>query len=155
MMIHMNLPYPCAHDALRSAALKAGVTFERWTQEGSRSHAYKFDVILSGSSSHTSRFGRGYKAATWDEWGIFIESVFLADPPAVVGPYTDHEHFRWMTGARFDDLAWAEQHGQHKWEYGGTSAAGTYSTSECACGAIKRRLLNGVKWADFTANVLT
>src|SRR4051812_48960247 len=106
MMIHTSF----TRDAILAAGRLAGVRFERLDQSGSRTHPRKFDVILSGSGGRAN-FGADHQAATWDEWGIFLNWIFWSDPNArAAGYYEDRERFRWATGNRFDTLAPAQQH---------------------------------------------
>ena len=60
--------------------------------EGSRSHERGFTVRLSGSSKSTMQ-RLPDKAATWDEWGIFIDRLFTIDPDAKIGWYADRDDF--------------------------------------------------------------
>lgn len=66
-----------------------------WTsiaEEGSRSREFGFVVRLSGSSKSVMQ-RLPDKAATWDEWGIFIAAIFDADPDAICGWYKSREDF--------------------------------------------------------------
>lgn len=126
----------------QQAARKAGVSFARFGRHGSRSRSHAFDVILEGSSGRRGN-GGDHEAATWDEWGIFLAEVFRADPDAKCWAYDGAEHFRWVTGARFDTLTRAEQHARHKWIPQGCAATGAYAVSECRCGALQRWMLRG------------
>lgn len=130
MMIHTSL---ASRSVFYSAALAAGVTLHRLDESGSRTHARKFDVILSGSANHGGAFGGDYRAATWDKWGIFLAAIFAADPDArAAGYYECLEHFRWATGHRFDTLTPDQQHPRHRW------IVGVPYQNTCACGAIRR-----------------
>lgn len=51
-----------------------------------------YDISLSGSSCHRSQAG-SYMAATWDEWGIFIDRLFTLDPQAVIGYHENYFDF--------------------------------------------------------------
>lgn len=129
MMIHTSL----TGRSLYQAALTAQVTFARLDESGSRTHARKFDVLLSGSSGRRAGFGADHEAASWDEWGIFLDQIFRLDPDArAAGYYTDREQFRRFTGHRFDTLAPADQHRRHRWVRGEDYSQG------CTCGAIRR-----------------
>jgi hypothetical protein len=58
----------------------------------SRTRERAFSVRLSG----TSRYGMTNlpdKAATWDEWGIFLAELFKIDPNAVLGSYKSRDDF--------------------------------------------------------------
>jgi hypothetical protein len=128
------------------------------TPRGSKSHDHAWDVYLTGTSSRrpNSRSGEyshdGY-AATWDEWGMFLAELFRRDAAATApGVYDSAEHFRWATGARFDTLDPADQHGRagHKWESTGEAVTGTYTVRECRCGALYRIIIRGT-FADLEA----
>jgi hypothetical protein len=115
------------------AAHLAGVRFERLTQSGSRTHARKFDVILSGSSGRRASFGADHESATWDEWGIFLGCLFDHDPQArAADTYRDRDHFRWSTGNRYDNLTPDRQHRNHRWQ------VGARYVQTCPCGAVRR-----------------
>jgi hypothetical protein len=129
MKIHTSL----TRDDVLTAGQLAGVRFERLKESGSRTHPRKFDLILSGSGTHGGQFGGDYQTATWDEWGIFLNLIFNADPEARAGEYyADRGDFRWKTSRRFDTLTPAEQHRRHRWVRGEDYSQG------CACGAVRR-----------------
>jgi len=73
-----------------------GVTWASIHVANSRSRAKRFSVRLSGSNKRTTR-NLPDKAATWDEWGIFIAAVFKLDPDAKVGWYKTREDFMEIT----------------------------------------------------------
>jgi hypothetical protein len=110
--------------------------------KGSRSRTRSFNVKLTGNSNHAPNNGRsggfdyGEKAASWDEWGIFINALFLVDPEAIVGQYKSYADFKAYTCNRFDTLDWADSHRQHKWV-----RPGDY-TGTCKCGSK-------VDWSSF------
>jgi len=137
---------------VRKAARLAGVQFTRFSLHGSRSREAAFDVILTGSSPRNQNFSRGDadKAATWDEWGHFLGTLFALDPAMVTPYYSCADDFHWQTGARFHDFDLSTQHAAgHRWCYSGDSVTGSYSVHECKCGAI-RRFLHRQTWAEFT-----
>jgi len=136
---------------LQKAAHVADVAFTRLGLHGSRSRAQAYDVILTGSSSRNQNMGGTDKAATWDEWGIFLGVLFGLDPHMVTPYYADADHFDWATGGRYrDGVLRGTEHKNHKWEYAGQSAGRGYSVHECQCGAIRRFLLSDT-WAEFVA----
>lgn len=115
------------------AARQAGVRFERLDESGSRTHPRKFDLLLSGNSGRGANFGGNFEAASWDQWGIFLNEIFKADPDArAAGYYEAREQFRWFTGKRFDTLTPDQQHRNHRWTSTGDHQQG------CTCGAIRR-----------------
>lgn len=71
---------------------KDGVTWASVHREGSRKRQNGFTVRLSGSSKSTMH-SLPDKAATWDEWGIFIAELFRRDPDAVCGRYASYDDF--------------------------------------------------------------
>jgi hypothetical protein len=137
---------------LQKAAHVSNVGFTRLGLHGSRKRDHAFDVILTGSSPRNQNMGGSDKAATWDEWGVFLGVLFGLDPKMVTPYYADAEHFDWSTGNRYrgGDLPASAQHRSHKWEYAGDAITGSYGMHMCACGAI-RRYLHGETWAQFTA----
>jgi hypothetical protein len=134
---------------IRKAARIAGVQFTRFGLHGSRSHEQAFDVILTGSSTRHQNGGPD-KAATWDEWGIFLGTLFNLDAAMVCGTvkrpiYASAEHFHWSTGGRYAGTPTAADFARahnHKWEFTGESMTGTYWVHECGgrngCGAVRR-----------------
>lgn len=113
-----------------TAARYAGVSIERDKYTGSTSHNGKVDIILSGSSTYNVNFSTmDVKAATWDEWGIFLNQLFMKDPTIVAGPYTSGELFHAITQNRFMYLKPENQHKRHKWEFAAPSEF------HCECGA--------------------
>lgn len=82
-----------------------GVWADTCTPKGSRSRKRAFDVHLSATPGK-DRFGKarrapqtpnGARAATYDEWGLFIAQVFRLDPDAIFGPYKGRDHFNELT----------------------------------------------------------
>jgi len=141
MRIHTSLT-----DAQVRSLRPVSVTFERLTSHGSRSHVRAFDVLLAGSGNTGGQWGNSgkdgaapYKAATWDEWGIFLGALFDADPAAKATYYHDGADFHWQTGDRFRDgaLTLAGQHLRHKWGHRRTLTG--QHEQHCQCGAVVRR----------------
>lgn len=134
------------HSDLNRARRIAGVGFTRLEEKGSRSRDRQFDIILTGSSPRNQNMGGPDKAATWDEWGIFLGVLFNIDPAAHTAKhgYESGPHFHWSTGNRFaHPLTPKARHGQHHWEWAGHTATGSYTVHECECGALMRRMLSG------------
>jgi hypothetical protein len=118
---------------LYNAARHAGVNFAKFTVHGSRKAPRAFEVILTGSASHRSQYrAESYPAATWDEWGIFLAELYRQDPNLSATYYTDALDFHWQTDERFKTLTPAEQHRQHRWEYG------VPYVNTCRCGAVRQ-----------------
>lgn len=118
MWIHSDKITPIAiHRATASHGM-SGVHAQVDAIARSRSHGTKYSVSLTGNSNHRPGFAKGYGddyAATWDEWGMFIEALFQVDPAARIGIYPDHETFREVTFLRFDALTPLFSHKMHKW----------------------------------------
>lgn len=120
-----------------AAARKAGVSFERCSLHGSRTHTRAYDVILSGSSPRRRNTGQSASrtddyAATWDEWGIFLAELFRRDPATKCTYYRDAADFHWQTDGRFKTLTLNEQHRTHNW------IRGVPYKATCKCGATMR-----------------
>jgi hypothetical protein len=134
---------------LHAAAERAGVTLVRYNLHGSKTHAHSWDVILSGSGAQRSQYvATDVKAATWDEWGMFLAELFRREPAMRCGNaknpiYADASHFSWVTDNRFDDLAPDQQHALHRWDQWGMAVTGSYSVKECRCGAVCRWVHTG------------
>ena len=138
---------------VRKAVRLAGADFIRLNLKGSKSRDHAFDVVLSGSAAHKSQGGYGMvtddQAATWDEWGIALGTMFRLDPNMLTPYYADAEDFTWQTGGRFTpEFTPAMQHRFHKFKWTGDSVTGSYTVRECKCGAIRRHL-HGQTWAEF------
>lgn len=85
MRIHSNI---LRREAFVSAAREAGVYIISLTECGSKSHAARFDVYLTGSHYAMTQYGdRDMPAATWDEWGNFLAYLYKLDPQMVAGQY--------------------------------------------------------------------
>ena len=83
------------------------VFLARIETHGSRSRAQAFDISLSaydkldGEIRHYKNSG-GYGAsdeyaATYDEWGFFIEALFAADPDMIFGGYKGRDNYHDQT----------------------------------------------------------
>lgn len=101
---------------LETAADLAGVNFVRVAEHGSRTRERAFEVILSGSSSQTIQ-GGGRKAATWDEWGVFLAYLYGIDPDLCCWAYNSVHGFNTLTGGRFVNGWPNDAHGDHSWEW--------------------------------------
>lgn len=146
-----------------AAAKAAGdAVHVKMTERGSRKRARAFNVDLTGTSSRAPGHGRGEpgdKAATWDEWGIFLATLFNRDGAATVpGVYESGEHFHWATGNRFLTLRPSEQHdgAGHKWSRAYPNLTGAYMVAECLgrkghhCSATVRQMAYGHTFAEIS-----
>lgn len=112
---------------VRAAAMVARATIAGFSQHGSRSREYAFEVRLTGESSRWPNGGRdtdGGKAATWDQWGVFLAALYRTDPQLVCWAYNGAYEFHMRTAERFLwgktlQNGWPEDaHGDHSWEWG-------------------------------------
>ena len=112
------------HD-LQAAAFATGVILHEVTEHGSRSKDHALNFYLEGDSNHDSN-GRWHKAATWDQWGMFIANLYRIEYGAVFGPknggYRDASDFHWQTANRFKGAVLPDSHRQHKWVYDYTAS---------------------------------
>lgn len=105
------------------AARKAGVTIYSNSMHNSRSKDHAFDFSLRGDSSRYPMGGddgSGLRAATWDQWGIFLSWLFAVDPWAVVPKvYDGLNEFERKTFDRFSEGEHpTDMHGDHgRWEF--------------------------------------
>ena len=142
----------------------AAVGVARNSQHGSRSRARAFDVILTGDATHRNNAGPSggldSRAASWDQWGLFLAVLFDRDPSLTVpGVYVDAGHFAWSTGSRFNVgndgspyIVGNDYHRLHRWEYTGTAVGDRYAVDTCAgCAAHTRRLIGGHTWEELSA----
>lgn len=123
MQAHSNV---LQHEAFREALAETGlasqgVYLEPITQHGSKSRARAFKISLSAEAGrdfngkarrpkNSGRYGAEssyYKAATYDEWGVFIRALFRRDPEMKFGPYDGVQDFHEKTGHRFAQEALA------------------------------------------------
>lgn len=92
MKIHTdNISYA----TVRQAAAIAGVDCIIEAR-GSRKRDHAFEVALSGSSRYATEsklFLHPVQGATWDEWGVFIDALFTAEPTAIIGQYKSRNDF--------------------------------------------------------------
>lgn len=141
MKIHTNLL--TSHDvyAATMAGGMRGVNVECVTQ-GSRSRKRGLTVHLTGNSTRRPNGGNrgankdsdGY-AATWDEWGMFLQYLFDLDPDAIAtGAYNGLDDFGMKTNWRFEGLTADKACPNHKWEYAGVPREHTCKK----CEAVRR-----------------
>lgn len=116
----------------RSFADDAGVRIELISKHGSRKRKAAFEIHLGGSSSRNA-MGKDFKAATWDEWGLFISAIYVHDLNAIAGDYENAEHFHWATAGRFENNVMpADTHQRHEWNcYSLTNVARYFECSKC------------------------
>lgn len=131
---------------LFDAARKAGVEFDRsdsFTPRVKRDEDGEpapegnfesgFDIILSGASRRHQNGGDN-KAATWDQWGVFIAWVLHIDNDAKFGPrkrpfYDGLDDFNRKTNGRFAGSGVEpgtfpdDAHGDHTFRYDGAGIA--------------------------------
>ena len=90
---------------LAVAAATAGAYAFQIEPHGSRKRDHAFEVALTGSSPYRNGRDPDWKAATWDEWGLFIAALFKLEPTLVAGPYDGLADFERQTR----DIAEAEK----------------------------------------------
>lgn len=135
---------------LDRAAFHAGVTFEKKSRHGSRTHKHAWEIKLLGNSRRRPNGGsrgadhNGY-AATWDQWGIFLAHLYVEDSNLKCWAYEDEDAFSERTNGRFDlsfnrengefgGFKLSDSHGDHTFRY-----AGVPCTQKCTkCDAIQR-----------------
>lgn len=134
MKVHSDILSPIQiHQATIAAGMR-GVDAEV-TVHGSRSRAQSFNVSLTGNSTrwtNSGQSGSGHEhAATWDEWGMFIQALYEIDPKALIGQYGTYETFAKCTFGRFEALTSPYACAEHKWR----PAPGEHVTECKWCGA--------------------
>lgn len=115
------------------AAMFARVTFTTLEKHGSKSRDHAFEVILSGESRRHQNGGSDM-AATWDQWGVFLNDLFGMDDSVKCRTYEDVEAFDYMTKGRFEDGWPDDAHGDHTFRFSGT----TYQQECTKCSAVTR-----------------
>lgn len=122
MRIHTDTLTSTDIYAATRAAGMTGVSTE-FTSHGSRKRDHAFNVTLTGNSPRTANSGRWGasdsldKAATWDEWGMFLAALYAIDPNMDATYYADAADFHRKTGDRFLNLTAPYQHRTHNWTY--------------------------------------
>ena len=117
--------------ALMHAAETARVLMTTNDRHGSKKRDHAYEVKLSGDSPFRQNGGSDF-AATWDQWGIFLNALWEADPDMTCGGYKDRKTFDYATGGRFRHLTFENSHRRHRWQP--TYAYEAY----CECGAVWR-----------------
>ena len=125
------------------AARIARVDMVKCDRSGSRSRDHKYNVNLEGESRRAPNqrgMSYGAKAATWDQWGVFLAVLFDIDPNMVCGPseknayYNGRDDFHHKTADRFRSIGggwdevttgegyWpADAHGDHTFKFNGVA----------------------------------
>lgn len=106
---------------IHAAALTARVTLDRFSGHKSKSRDHAFDITLRGESKRHQNGGDG-KAATWDQWGVFLGILFSKDDSVTIPrAYVDGAQFDFRTDYRFDPAGEfpVDAHGDHRFEYAG------------------------------------
>lgn len=119
MHIHSDL---LSATDIYSAAMMSDAATEQMDEKGSRSRARKFVVLLSGNSTRNA-MKNTFKAATFDQWGIFLGILFEKDENMIAGNYKNKEDFDRKTFLRYDDSAdrmTMDKYHNHKWTFSGT-----------------------------------
>ena len=120
---------------LWDAADKAHAKLTDSDQGKARKRSTVWNVALSGDSPYmqgTASREPGTKAATWDQWGIFLNALFELDPEMTTQYYASATDFHTITGRRFETLTFIDSHRVHKWQWDG-GKGGVY----CECGATR------------------
>jgi hypothetical protein len=102
MRIHTSV---LREDSLNRLDLPEDVRLTVLSEHGSRFLARAYEVALRGvGSRHTRRPNTGITgaksdeyAATYDDWGYFLASLYLRDSSAVAGPYKNATDFHRQT----------------------------------------------------------
>lgn len=153
-----------SQSAIHEATTGLFAVYASVSEHASRTHARAFEISLEGNGYRRNRGTSGDFGATWDEWGVVIGRLYVADPLAVWGTpkhpiYASADSFHWATGNRFV-ATWAGEHGQpreygvvrlpadtckrHKWNVQGVCVTGTYRVTNCTrCSAITRSMMYG------------
>lgn len=120
MRIHSDI---ITTDDIAKAAVKADMYLETFGKGGSRSRKNAFTVLASGNSTRNA-MSNEFKAATWDQWGVFLGILFDIDPDMHTGKnsYADKYDFDFKTCDRFinetarNKIDVKSSHG-HRWDY--------------------------------------
>lgn len=72
-----------------------------------------FRVILSGTNSRHVFNATKTRAATYDEWGIFLNEIFVQDEDAICGPYNGKDDFAQKTNEKYTCWNCDKPNGRH------------------------------------------
>jgi hypothetical protein len=140
MRLHTNVL--TAADVYAAIKLIPGAHAEVETHK-SRSHLRRLDMRLTGWPAKGRRMaqGRNDHALTWDEWGVILAALYVADPHMVCGSvkrpvYASSAHYHWATGGRF--LSTFTECPTHRWEYLPSDDAMLSHACRKDCGATRR-----------------
>ena len=117
----MRLHTSATEADVRAAAKVARATLARLSEHGSRSREHAFEVTLTGESSRWPNGGRTTdrgKAATWDQWGVFLAALYAIDPQMTCWAYSGAYEFHVRTAERFANGWPDDAHGDHSWVWG-------------------------------------
>ncbi len=131
----MRIHTSATREQVEAAMRKAKVRATAFSEHGSRSRDRAFEVVLSGASRRRQNGGEREYAATWDQWGVFLASIFEVDPAMKCWAYDGVDAFDHRTNYRFEGAeAPADAHGDHTFRFSGTP----YTQSCTKCSAISR-----------------
>lgn len=125
-------------DVIKAATL-AEATIAEINEHRSKTHTRAFEVKLRGNSARYPQAGRDSsdaRAATWDQWGLFLGFLFAWDWTIKTLPYPNVGEFHLATDWRFDTPGMFSDplNHDHRWEY-----IGVPRMNECrTCGAVRR-----------------
>jgi hypothetical protein len=89
------------HD-LFNVANELGVVLIQCDPLTGRLRKYVWNVRLSGHSPYRcAGVFNDFKAATWEEWGWWIQRLLEIDPDAIFGPYRGAADFHRQTNTQF------------------------------------------------------
>jgi hypothetical protein len=117
MRIHTN---EVLSGDIYDAAKAARVTVVRAGLHNSRIRDHAWDIALEGESRRATMAGTG-KAATWDQWGVFLDYLFMEDDDLTIPRvYPTRYDFDARTAYRFEDAEFpVDYHGDHTFRYSG------------------------------------
>ncbi len=105
-------------DDIRHATAGTGAWVAELSRiDNPRTRAHGWNIYLEGSSPYRSQ-ATGGKAATWDQWGLWMARVFELDSDARIGPYDGRQSFIEQTTEQM------EHQRRYIEEYGGKPDAG-------------------------------
>lgn len=100
MKIHSDILTIIDLQAALHTPTRIAEVYGEFMQVGSRSRSRGFIVKLTSSDEtrpHKSGFAnadtRNERAASWDDWGIWMDRLFDLDPNAIIGQYNGRDDF--------------------------------------------------------------
>lgn len=138
-------------EQIDDAAAKARVNvFDAALSLRANKRAKRWTIYLSGDSPYVNGHDSSRPAATWDQWGIFLNALFETDPNMTTANYKDRDTFHAITDDRFATLTYEQSHRRHDWRWMPIGRVPHYACNGCTAEMWpKARPYNDARYAEF------